>query len=206
MKRVPNQPKLAENHQIPGRGQQARSSKCVIQSFPREQGTNSAAGGGQWSGIIGRMSRYLGFIGSVSLILMMVLTTVDVVLRYFIGRPMQGGYEFTEKLMGITVASFLAYAAVEKAHVRVELLTSLSSKRTQAVLEGVCSFFLLVLMSLMIWQTIVYAILIFHDGLSTPSVGIPVFYFVMFTVVGLAVFWLVIVKDLFGAMISAMRK
>ena len=33
MKRVPNQPKLAENHQIPGRGQQARSSKCVIQSF-----------------------------------------------------------------------------------------------------------------------------------------------------------------------------
>ena len=25
VKRVPNQPKLAENHQIPGRGQQARS-------------------------------------------------------------------------------------------------------------------------------------------------------------------------------------
>ena len=43
VKRVPNQPKLAENHQIPGRGQQARSSKCVIQSFLRFCGSTNVS-------------------------------------------------------------------------------------------------------------------------------------------------------------------
>ena len=51
VKRVPNQPKLAENHQIPGRGQQARSSKCVIQSFLSMSGSAGSSGAGMKIGL-----------------------------------------------------------------------------------------------------------------------------------------------------------
>ena len=60
------------------------------------------------------LSTYLSYIGNIALALMMLLTTADVLGRYFFNAPVLGAYEITEYLMLIMVFSFLALAQSRK--------------------------------------------------------------------------------------------
>ncbi len=68
-----------------------------------------------------RFSKLLNSVGAAALAAMMLLTTVDVVLRYIFSTPITGSLEITEFLLLITVASGIAYTGIKKAHVTVDV-------------------------------------------------------------------------------------
>jgi TRAP-type C4-dicarboxylate transport system permease small subunit len=72
---------------------------------------------------IDHISRYLGNIGiTLTLPAMIILTTVDVVLRYLFNAPIFGAHDVSCLLMMLLVFSSLPYCWVERGHVRMELL------------------------------------------------------------------------------------
>lgn len=65
----------------------------------------------------------LGMVISVALIAMTAVTVIDVVGRYLFGTPLQGGFELSELLMGLTVFAALPLATRAEGHLAIGLLT-----------------------------------------------------------------------------------
>jgi TRAP-type C4-dicarboxylate transport system permease small subunit len=64
------------------------------------------------------LSRITDSVGRVILALMMLLITVDVVLRYFLNRPIKGSYELVEFMLVLLVYLGLAYTSYPKVKYR----------------------------------------------------------------------------------------
>ena len=67
----------------------------------------------------------------VSLVAMTLLTTVDVVGRYFLNRPLAGAFELTELAMGAMVFFSLPLVTLRREQVTVDLLAGAVPVRWQ---------------------------------------------------------------------------
>ncbi|MCF8106083.1 MAG: TRAP transporter small permease [Desulfohalobiaceae bacterium] len=69
-----------------------------------------------------RLPTVLVFISGLTLLLMTILITLDVVLRYFFNSPLLFASELSEFMMATLIFFALAYTFQHRDHVRVELL------------------------------------------------------------------------------------
>lgn len=142
------------------------------------------------------MSRVLHGIGIAVLALMMGITGVDVFLRYVFNRPITGSTEIIAHMMAIIVGFGLAYCAVMKGHVTVDLVISRLQQRTQAVINAVTTLFSFGLLSIMTWQLCCHMKELFASGESSVVLLIPAFPFVALVALGSAILSLVFLSDL----------
>ena len=78
-----------------------------------------------------RLGTILNLIACASLFAMILLTCLDVSMRYFFSRPLTGTYDLVG-LMGALIAAFaMPYTMIEKGHVAVEILIQSLSRRKQ---------------------------------------------------------------------------
>jgi TRAP-type C4-dicarboxylate transport system permease small subunit len=151
-------------------------------------------------------AKVLNIIAAGFLAAMMVLTGVDVFLRYIFNRPVTGSYEMTEFMMPIVIAFGLAYCAVEKGHVRVELVILRLPERAQVVMHIFANLVFLAVFILITWQTFLRAKGMFDVGQTSIVLYIPVFPFVLAVAIGGAALCLVVLRDLFAYLSQAVRK
>ncbi len=64
----------------------------------------------------------LGYVAAVVLFCLMLLTCVDVFGRYFLNRPVWGGFELTEMLLAALIFAGLPLVTLRGDHVTVDLL------------------------------------------------------------------------------------
>jgi len=110
----------------------------------------------------------------VSLVIMMSLTCVDVVLRYF-GHPIFGTYEIVGYLGLILVSLGLAHATSKKVHIAVEILVSRLPKRAQVFVNSITCFFCVCIFSTLAWETFLYAGDLQRSGQVSLSLQFPFF-------------------------------
>ncbi len=94
----------------------------------------------------------LGLVAAVTLFAMMALAFVDVWGRYFLRRPVFGGYEVTEFMMGVLIFTALPLLCAREGHVTIDLLDHVIPPawvRGQRLLVNVVSAGALAVMS---WQ------------------------------------------------------
>ena len=140
------------------------------------------------------------------LAVMMVLTGVDVLGRYIFNKPVPGSYEMTEFMMPIVIAFGLAYCALEKGHVSVQLVTSKLPERAQVVMHIFANLVFLAVFILITWQTLLRAKGMFDTGQTSIVLYIPVFPFVLAVAIGSAALCLVVLRDLFIYLSQVVRK
>lgn len=95
-------------------------------------------------GIIRIVSRVLGYIATGFMMILMLLTVADVFLRYFFNSPITGTTEISRLLMVIIVFPALGWAAIDRAHVRVDLIVSRFAPRGQAIISSITLLFTLI--------------------------------------------------------------
>lgn len=76
----------------------------------------------------------LNVLGALLLTLMMLLTVIDVILRY-LGRPITGTFEMMSFAGALVTGFALAQTSLDGAHVNVDLLTQAVSSRTKNGIE-----------------------------------------------------------------------
>ena len=145
-------------------------------------------------------------VGIGILLAMMFLTAADVFGRYFLHRPIVGAYELQEYLMVCVVSLTLAYGAVEKGHVVVDILVSRFPRRAQAIIGAFTTFFGVCLCSVITWQAVGYVQRMLGSGLVSATLKIPRYPFIGVLVFGMALFCLVLVKDFLEFLGQAVRK
>ena len=103
------------------------------------------------------VSRIADGLARVVLALMVLLITLDVVLRYFFNRPIKGSYELVEFMMAVLVYLGLAYTQTAKGHVCINLLTAKLSPANNAVIGSVTNALSLGIFALITWRCILQA-------------------------------------------------
>ncbi len=144
-------------------------------------------------------------IAAVFLFMLMLLTCSDVLLRYLFNSPILGSFELTEFMMAILVGLSLAYCALQKGHVRVDLVVSVLPKRAQAIMDSLASFAFLGLFALITWRIIPRAMQMVENHQVTLILRIPVHPFVLIVAAGTGVLCIVLLKDLIDDLSKAVE-
>lgn len=155
-------------------------------------------------GVTNTASRIVNSVGVGVLVLMMLFIIVDVSLRYFFNRPLTGTYEIIEFLMAIAVFSAMAYTAVKKGHIAVDLVTSRFTLRAQAAIESIVSLIAVVLCSLMSWQTAVWGETQRRVGTATMMTDVPFYPFIWVAAFGIGLLSLVFLVNLIKSLTQAL--
>ena len=143
------------------------------------------------------LSTYLSYIGNAALAFMMLLTTTDVLGRYFFNSPVLGAYELTEYLMLIMVFSYLALAQSQKAHINVDIVFNRLPAWLQRTFERFNHIVCLLVMILVTWKSAQRIAELKSTGEASLLLKIPDYPFAIFLVVGCLVFCIEFFKDVF---------
>jgi TRAP-type C4-dicarboxylate transport system permease small subunit len=134
------------------------------------------------------------WIAAAALILMMLLTTLDVILRLF-KSSIPGTYEIIG-LLGAVVASFaLGYTSVEKGHIAVDFLVMRFSPKAQTLVGAVNALIAAALFSIITWQSLLYALDLMKKGQVTLTVQLPIYPFVFGIAAGCGLLALVLLVE-----------
>lgn len=147
-------------------------------------------------------------IACVMLAAMMFLTFFDVAgaqlgkLTFINSRtsffqPILGSQEITELLMVILVSFALAYTALNKGHVRVDILMQYTSKRTNYWFDIFAYGFSCIFYILIAWQSWIYAIDNIADKAVSTILFIPIYPFNFLLVIGAIIVALELLRDFF---------
>lgn len=151
--------------------------------------------------IMRQVSLICSHAAGIAVVVMMLLSTADVVLRFF-GRPITGAYEIVG-FLGILVVSFaLARTSMEKGNIAVDILVNLFPRRVQAVIT-LCNHLVgAVLFGLISWQSLMYGLELKRSGEVSLTLGMPVYPFAL----GIAVGCGLLTLSLFAESLSAVGK
>jgi TRAP-type C4-dicarboxylate transport system permease small subunit len=134
------------------------------------------------------------WIAAAALLIMMVLTTLDVLLRLF-KSSIPGTYEIIG-LLGAVVASFaLGYTSVEKGHIAVDFLIIRFSPKAQALIGAINGLIAAVLFGIITWQSLLYALDLLKKGQVTMTVQLPIHPFVFGMAAGCGLLALVLLAE-----------
>lgn len=106
----------------------------------------------QLSTLLQKSALVLVLLGAVGMVSSMFLGTADVVGTQFLGTPVPGALEVTESTMVLIVFGALAFAQMQRAHIRVEILYGYAGPRTKAFMDAVTHLVALVFFALLAWQ------------------------------------------------------
>lgn len=124
------------------------------------------------------LSRYAGYIATVVLGLMMLLTVADVSMRYFFNSPITGTTEITQLMMVIVVFLSLPWGGVTGSHVKVDLFVRRFGRKTRAIFDVVTLLLSLFIFAVIAWRSLLESMQI---ETTTSLIGVPhaPFYYIL---------------------------
>ena len=133
--------------------------------------------------------------GGVALLALTLLATLNVTLRIF-KAPVSGTYEIVSFLGAIVTAGALGYTQKRKDHIVVDILSEKFPAPVKRVLDGISFAVLLVLFSIVSWQTFVYGMRLMQTGELSETLKVAYHPFVFLTALGFAALALTLFLDL----------
>jgi len=141
--------------------------------------------------IIRSLSRLLGYVATVMLGCMMTLTVADVFMRYVFNAPITGATEVSELMMVIVVFPALAWIAVDRSHIRVDMLVVKWPRRVQLIVEIITLLLALATFAIVTWQSFLESM---EVRMATSLLEVPESPFHWIMTLGFAVLCLAIVS------------
>jgi TRAP-type C4-dicarboxylate transport system permease small subunit len=152
------------------------------------------------------ISRFLHRFAQVVLVLMVLLTVVDVCLRYIFNNPIVGSYEVTEFMMAVLVFASVGFTQSVKDHVSVDLVVTKLPDRVRALLEAITCLLAFGLFALAAWRNALHTGTTWERHDVSAELFIPVSPFVLFVALGLAILSLVLLVQFFQSLSRVLKK
>ncbi|HOC56356.1 MAG TPA: TRAP transporter small permease [Verrucomicrobiota bacterium] len=133
---------------------------------------------GRWEFLVTalrRLVRGTAWVAGLGLLIMVMVTCVDVVLRK-LGHPLPGAYDLVRVAAGLTIACALPYTTAIKGHVAVEYFHHRLGRRGRKVVDTLIRLPIIAMFSLFTWQFIAYGIQLRASGEVSMTLQLPVFW------------------------------
>jgi TRAP-type C4-dicarboxylate transport system permease small subunit len=117
----------------------------------------------------------LAYVAGASLMIMVLVTTVDVILRKF-GHSFTGAFDIVRIAAGITMAAALPYTTAIKGHVAIEFFFHKLGRRGRIVVDALMRFGGMALFALLAWGCVDYGNSLRSRGEVSMTLQLPVFW------------------------------
>ncbi len=117
---------------------------------------------------------------------LMFLTATDVFGRYVLDKPVMGSFEITEYMMTILVALSLAYCAMEKGHISIDLVVEHLPLRARAIAGSITYFIGAGFFAVVSWQSFIYVKMQFISRGASVVLRISEYPFIAVVAIGTA--------------------
>jgi len=120
--------------------------------------------------VLGKIYRPIGWVGAATLLFVVVMMVWSVIGRKFFNNPLEGSGDIQE--MGLLVMTMTVMGLEHLGHEKmtVNLLTRKFSKPVNRVINIVIYCLAIVILSVAVWQLIVWAGALLERGETTPGV------------------------------------
>ena len=118
------------------------------------------------------LSNALNLVAAVLLTSMMLLTTLDVILRY-LGKPITGTYELMGYAGALVTGLALAQSSLDDAQVKVDILTGAVSARTNNLLDVFTRLLGLGIFALLTWSLFLKGNDLYRTGEVSLTLRVP---------------------------------
>ena len=136
--------------------------------------------------MIGRVARSASTLAGLAVLVIVVLITYDVLMRYFLNEPQLFVDELASFLQILVIFGGLAYTFRTGGHVRVDLLTSRLSGRVRARLRATSLALSLLFLIIVIWTTTQSAVTAYRYGRVSTVMLYPLWLPMLVIPLGLA--------------------
>ncbi len=151
------------------------------------------------------VTRFVDRISWVMLFFLMLMTTIQVILRKFTHHAILGTVEMTELAMAFIVFCSLAECQVHEGHIKVDLILSRFSPRVQACFDVFTQGACFGVFSFMTWALFSQAEVLKRAGEVTMDLSIPVYPFVYVAAFGCVLLALVLLAKSLRALILCLE-
>jgi TRAP-type C4-dicarboxylate transport system permease small subunit len=132
----------------------------------------------------------------------MVLTSVDVLMRRLLDMPIRGSFEISESLLVVTIFCSVAYVMVLRGHIVVDVFTSKYPRRYRKSLSVIALFLSLIIVGLICWGSILLGLEQYRVGEASVLLHLPEAAFVFVVAFGSALLFLVILIQFIGIFVG----
>ncbi len=155
------------------------------------------------SDVLRKINKWICHIGEVCIAGLMVLITVDVLLRLILNKPILGSFEICQMLLLISLYASFAYLQSEKGHVSVNILVDKFPPVVRTIILGLCYAVATVFCAIWAYGAVVQGLVYVGTGNETALLKIPYapfYFFEGICMLALAVVMLVDTITLFCAL------
>ncbi|MBL8697109.1 MAG: TRAP transporter small permease [Alphaproteobacteria bacterium] len=122
---------------------------------------------------LGRIGRVLELVGGAMILAMMVVTTIDVVGRYFFSKPLWGGFETTEILMGLVIFAGMPLATARREHITIDLFDAYLGLRARCWQAAIGDIVCAGASAVLAWRMWLRGGQLLSVGETTLQLGVP---------------------------------
>jgi tripartite ATP-independent transporter DctM subunit len=134
-----------------------------------------------------------------ALVVLMLTLTADAVMRYLFNSPILGAADIVRFSFVSTVFFGMAYTALKKGHVSIDILSRKLKGAPLAALNSIVDLPMLILIGLVVWQTVLRAMRSWAAGEVTAALRFPLFPFMFVVALGSLVWFFVVLADLLSS-------
>jgi tripartite ATP-independent transporter DctM subunit len=153
---------------------------------------------------VGEFSRWTNIIGLSGFFIMVVLSFVDVIMRYFFNSPIRYVSELIEVGMITSIFLAIAYTQNQKGHISVDVIVSRLTPKPRVILEFITTVLGLGIFAIIIWQNVVEIPFVLANNIvHTQSFPVSKAPFLALIVLGCSILWIFLVRDLLVKIVEA---
>jgi TRAP-type C4-dicarboxylate transport system permease small subunit len=146
--------------------------------------------------VIAAAGRAAGLIAAALLAILTFLTIADICGRFFFTKPINGVTELTEYMVAIIAFFAIAWAALTKRHVKVDLVMSHFPPNVRAIADIITGLFSAGICAIIAWRLIMEGVDLQGLNQVSTSLDMPKYPFYYVAGLGCALLTLVMVTDL----------
>ena len=135
--------------------------------------------------IVQRLQQAQLRLAATALVSLMMVTCVDVFMRYLFNRPVRGSYEIVECLMLVFVFHGMAAAFFGRRHIVIDLIDSFVSARVAAFFIRIADVLSLLCLGLVFWAMIGPMVQAYQYNDIKIETRIPVYWLWIVALIGL---------------------
>ena len=150
--------------------------------------------------LISYLSRFCLIVGGAALLLLVLLATGNVTMRLF-GVPFAGTYEIVAFLGALVTAGALAHTQRRRDHIMVDIITDRFPSLVKRLLDAVSDLLAAGLFGIATWQVWAWGNKLKESGELSETLQLKFYPFVYATALGFGLLTLVLVLQMFRALL-----
>jgi TRAP-type transport system small permease protein len=149
-----------------------------------------------FDGVVKRLSKALYHVGAVFLFALMLLSSADMIGRFFFNLPIVGALEISQILVAAMVFLGWGQTQIQKGNITVELLYARFPPRMKTVATLVTTVLSAAVFGLMTWQALLAAKQYHDAGRVIFVINLPLGPFQLFVVLGALMMFIVLIIEI----------